>query len=546
MNFFKNHHYSAIGIKLGFICLIIVAFFQFVPGMFTSVIASQVITALTANFMPGDKVLTQSPPMDSEGECRIAVPRTSVFSLASVCEGRVSKLNNTINRNQEKNIADRNTSLADCDEEMQVKGLSENIVAPILLSSLLASEENSAPYSYRTGSLLAGFMAASGGVQSNSTQNSQASASLPSASPQKKSGVVMIMSVEDFLSSAPPATTINQRSRILKKDKMMSFTPLVVVGGKRSYVYAVSSGTLPAGLTLDPLNGTVSGIPNETQGAREVIFSAKSKDNAIVASSAVSFTVLGSSTLTNTAEVRHLIIGETIKSFMPFSQTPARPPYSFSVQSGNLPPGLKLDSTTGAVTGTPTEVYGLTTVTFLAKDSSNTTVDSCAVRFEVTGAALKIGSNYQGGIIAYLLKAGDPGFDAAVVHGLIAAPFDQSEGIVWNDGMSSSATGATISALGAGFENTSIIILHHGGGSYAAKLCQDLVLNGYSDWYLPSKDELNILYLNKDAVGGFVGSYYWSSSESSAGSAWDQYFGDGTQNASGKIYYDRVRALRSF
>jgi len=44
-------------------------------------------------------------------------------------------------------------------------------------------------------------------------------------------------------------------------------------------------------------------------------------------------------------------------------------------------------------------------------------------------------------------------------------------------------------------------------------LCDDLVFNGYSDWYLPSSDELNKLYLNKSAVGGFSNTFYWSSTE---------------------------------
>jgi hypothetical protein len=63
---------------------------------------------------------------------------------------------------------------------------------------------------------------------------------------------------------------------------------------------------------------------------------------------------------------------------------------------------------------------------------------------------------------------------------------------------------------------------------------------------LPSKDELDKLYINKVAIGNFAADYYWSSSEGSAGLAWGQYFGNGGQNYYGKGSYERVRAVRAF
>jgi hypothetical protein len=80
----------------------------------------------------------------------------------------------------------------------------------------------------------------------------------------------------------------------------------------------------------------------------------------------------------------------------------------------------------------------------------------------------------------------------------------------------------------------------------AARICGDLVLNGYSDWYLPAKDELNKLYLNKVAVGGFTSNYYQSSSEGNDFSAWIQEFGTGTQGMYGKNIGFYVRAIRTF
>ena len=164
----------------------------------------------------------------------------------------------------------------------------------------------------------------------------------------------------------------------------------------------------------------------------------------------------------------------------------------------------------------------------------------------ITDQTLTIGKTYQGGKIFYILVDGDLGYDANVQHGLIAATSDQSTGIQWYNG-SYTTTGATGTAIGTGLDNTNKIIASQGNtGSYAAKLCRDFRGGGYTDWYLPSQDELNKLYLNKTAIGGFATNYYWSSTEYASYGAWSQGFGSGLQSANGKSVTSYVRAIRAF
>jgi hypothetical protein len=162
------------------------------------------------------------------------------------------------------------------------------------------------------------------------------------------------------------------------------------------------------------------------------------------------------------------------------------------------------------------------------------------------GDLLSFATNYppdkifEGGLKFYADSTGN--------HGLIAAPTDQSIGAEWSNG-NLDLLNVTGTILGTGKANTDSIVSKLGSGNYAAKICNDLVLNGYDDWYLPSKDELDTLYKNRILVGGLNPSvFYWSSSESYGGNAWSQHFGAGDQNPNtGKIMNRfNVRAIRTF
>lgn len=147
-----------------------------------------------------------------------------------------------------------------------------------------------------------------------------------------------------------------------------------------------------------------------------------------------------------------------------------------------------------------------------------------------------IGQNYGGGIIFYV--------DGTGQHGLIAAPYDQSSGALW--GCNGTSISGTSSAIGTGQANTTAIVKGCSTAGIAARICDDLGLNGYTDWFLPSADELNLMFNQETVIGGFADNYYWSSSEYDANDVWNQHFNGGYQNEFSKLSSYCVRAVRAF
>lgn len=157
-----------------------------------------------------------------------------------------------------------------------------------------------------------------------------------------------------------------------------------------------------------------------------------------------------------------------------------------------------------------------------------------------------IGESYGGGIVFYVYDNGQ--------HGLIAATADQSPGIRWHGGTNTN-TRARADGVGAGLKNTAILIANQGpvdGNPFAATVCNEysVTVGGvtYGDWYLPSKYELNLMYLQKNVIAGFNGGIYWSSTEDIDLQAWLQFIfdGDGVQFSNNKFNAAKVRAVRGF
>ena len=164
--------------------------------------------------------------------------------------------------------------------------------------------------------------------------------------------------------------------------------------------------------------------------------------------------------------------------------------------------------------------------------------------------ATVVGNAYQGGIIAYLFQEGDIGYVAGEIHGLIAATEDQTTapGVKWG---CYEYTGAEGTAIGTGAQNTLDILAGCSEDGIPAKLASDyeVTVDGvtYDDWFLPSRGELNELYLNKIEAGSFTNTDYCSSSEKNANEAWNQNFTSGNQFVTPwKNATYMVRSVRTF
>ena len=207
-----------------------------------------------------------------------------------------------------------------------------------------------------------------------------------------------------------------------------------------------------------------------------------------------------------------------------------------STNKGFLPP--RMDSTQRNAITSP--VAGLTIY--------NTTMNAYQV-YNGTGwysTVHYIGESFGGGIVFYVYDNGQ--------HGLIGATADNTSS-PWGNGIFR-FTGTTGDGVNAGAMNTELIIATQMAdnqlGNFAAKVCADYSVTvagiTYGDWYLPSKEELHLLILQKAVVGGFGtgNKVYYSSTEISATLAWSELSSTAIPGSATKSGNWFVRAVRSF
>ena len=135
--------------------------------------------------------------------------------------------------------------------------------------------------------------------------------------------------------------------------------------------------------------------------------------------------------------------------------------------------------------------------------------------------------------------------DTTRLHGLEAAPVDQSSGAPGGC-YGTAVSGVNGLVVGTGKQNTAAIISGCADAGTAAKVARAYTLNGYSDWFLPSKDELALLYSLQSVVGGFASDVYQSSTQIDAHSEFVINFSGSILRQSFKNSLYRVRAIRAF
>lgn len=157
-------------------------------------------------------------------------------------------------------------------------------------------------------------------------------------------------------------------------------------------------------------------------------------------------------------------------------------------------------------------------------------------------ALLSVGDTYRGGIIAYFFVPGDTGYISGEVHGIIVSSTDLGNAAWGCHG--TLLTGADGVTLGTGAQNTLDIISGCSQLGTAARDCANYSNGGFSDWWLPSIDELQKVY--SSGLTGFASDYFWTSTQYNSSSAYAISWVDGTISTIYKYTTDRVRAVRNF
>lgn len=225
---------------------------------------------------------------------------------------------------------------------------------------------------------------------------------------------------------------------------------------------------------------------------------------------------------------------------------------TYAITFQNPAGAFNIDQNTGELSVADETLFDFeTNPNMLATISVDNGVSSVSANaFVGTNDVNEIGEFKYGGVIFWLAATTD--------EGLVCAITDQGTNVSW--GCQGTTLGGTSTSLGSGAANTTAIIAGCSTSGIAADVVSNATINGFSDWFLPSRSELNQMYIQRAFIdntaianGGaaFIAdssTRYWSSSESNGNTAWCKVFINGTDAGlnKGAGAFFQVRAVRAF
>ena len=308
---------------------------------------------------------------------------------------------------------------------------------------------------------------------------------------------------------------------------------------------------IPAGMSFNTSTGALTGTPTSVAGSTVYTITATNVTGIATQTFTLTVSVAAPAfTLSSSSETR--TVNTTATGFTINSTGGAIT--SFGINA--TPAGMSFNTSTGALTGTPTTVAGSTVYTITATNATG----SATQTFTLTVSAALINYNIGdtgpgGGKIFYKATtpfACGPTLNLNCTY-LEAAPpigVKDSSGRAWSTGgnQTISIPGAYDVVIGTGYKNSLAIVAQAGNVAATSAAVQARAYTGGSmtDWYLPSKDELTELWMQKNTVGGFENTNYWSSSEFDASNGWRRAFQGSSQSGGGKSNAFYFRPIRAF